>query len=242
MLKHSRIALHTSFCLLLAATGSAALAQEAEDTLSTELELGAIFTGGNTKDENIKFKGTVIWLQDAWEYGVSLDGFRSSKEDELAAQRLYTVGSATYNMTADTFIQTRAAHEDDRFSGYDSQSDLSVNYGQNLLREHASMDWNYSIGAGVRTSRTPTDDFEEAILRVATEYQWNISDNAMFTQTLSVEAGDESSIGRSESAIQSDISNSMSMKFSIKLKHQSEVPLGRKKTDSEASVTLLLQL
>ncbi len=242
MRKLSRIALPASLFLLLAGTGSAALAQETEDNLSTELELGAIFTSGNTKDENIKFKGTVAWLQEAWEYGLSVDGFRSSKDDELAAQRLYTVGSATYNMSADTFIQTRAAHEDDRFSGYDSQSDLSVNYGQNLLREHATMDWNYSIGAGVRTSRTPTDDFEEAILRVATEYQWNISENAMFSQTLSVEAGDESSIGRSESAIQSDISSNMSMKFSIKLKHQTEVPFGREKTDSEASVTLLLKL
>ncbi len=104
------------------------------------------------------------------------------------------------------------------------------------------MDWNYTIGGGIRSSRTPTDDFEEAIIRVGTEYQWNVSDNAMFTQTFSVEAGDESSIGRSETAIQSEISNSMSMKFAIKLKHQTEVPLGRKKTDSEASVTLLLKL
>jgi putative salt-induced outer membrane protein len=242
MRKLSRIAPPASLLLLLAGTGSAALAQETEDNLSTELELGAIFTGGNTRDKNIKFKGNVAWLQEAWEYGLSVDGFRSSKDDELAAQRLYTEGSATYNMSADTFTQTRAAHENERVSGYDSQSDLSFNYGQNLLREHATMDWNYSIGAGVRTSRTPTDDFEEAILRVATEYQWNISENAMFSQTLSVEAGDESSIGRSESAIQSDISSNMSMKYSINLKHQTEVPFGREKTDGESSVTLLLKL
>lgn len=242
MVLRSNLLRFTSLTLLLAGIASTSLAQEAEDNLSTELELGAIFTGGNTKDQNIKFKGTVVWLQDAWEYGLSIDGFRSSKDDELAAQRLYTVGSATYNMTPDTFILTRAAHEDDRFSGYDSQSDLSVSYGQNLLREHPTMDWNYTIGAGIRSSRTATDDFEEAIIRVGTEYQWNVSDNAMFSQTFSIEAGDESSIGRAESAIQSDISNSMSMKFAIKLKHQTEVPLGRKKTDSEASVTLLLKL
>lgn len=242
MVLRSNLLRFTSLTLLLAGIASTTLAQEAEDNLSTELELGAIFTGGNTKDQNIKFKGTVVWLQDAWEYGLSINGFRSSKDDELAAQRLYTVGSATYNMTPDTFILTRAAHEDDRFSGYDSQSDLSVSYGQNLLREHPTMDWNYTIGAGIRSSRTATDDFEEAIIRVGTEYQWNVSDNAMFSQTFSIEAGDESSIGRAESAIQSDISNSMSMKFAIKLKHQTEVPLGRKKTDSEASVTLLLKL
>lgn len=232
----------TSLALFLAGSATTSQAQEAEDNLSTELELGAIFTGGNTKDQNIKFKGTVTWLQDAWEYGLSVDGFRSSKDDELAAQRLYTVGSATYNLTPDTFILTRAAHEDDRFSGYDSQSDLSVSWGQNLLREHPTMDWSYTIGGGIRSSRSPVDDFEEAIIRVGTEYQWNVSDNAMFSQTFSIEAGDESSIGRAESAIASDISNSMSMKFAIKLKHQTEVPLGRKKTDSEASVTLLLKL
>jgi len=234
----SRPLLRISLTLLAAGLASSTLAQDAEDNLSKELELGAIYTSGNTKDENVKVKATVVWLQEAWEYGDSVDGFRSAKDDELAAQRLYTVGAATYNMTPNTFILTRAAHEDNRFSGYDSQSDLSVSYGQNLLRERENMDWNYTIGAGTHTSRAATDDFEEAIIRVGTEYQWNISANAMSSQTFSVEAGDQSSIGRAESAIQSDISNSMSMKFAIKLKLQSEVP----KTDSEAAVTLLLKL
>lgn len=221
---------------------STTIAQETERNLSTELELGAIFTAGNTEDENIKFKGTVAWLQNSWEYGLSIDGFRSSKENVLAAQRLYTVGSATYNMSESSFILTRAAHEDDRFSGYDSQSDLSVSFGQNLLRNRENMEWNYTIGAGIRSSRSEANDFEEAILRVGTEYQWNVSANALFIQTFSIEAGDESNITRAESSIQSDIMDNMSMKFSIKLKHQSEVPLGREKTDSEASVTLLLRL
>jgi putative salt-induced outer membrane protein len=221
---------------------SSTFAQEAERQLSTELELGAIFTAGNTEDENIKFKGTITWLQNSWEYGLSVDGFRSSKENVLAAQRLYTVGSTTYNMSESTFILTRAAHEDDRFSGYDSQSDLSVSYGQNLLRNRENMDWNYTVGAGIRSSRSEVDDFEEAILRLGTEYRWNVSANARFIQTFSIEAGDESSITRAESSIQSDLLDNMSMKFSVKVKHQSEVPLGREKTDSEASVTLLLRL
>jgi putative salt-induced outer membrane protein YdiY len=61
-------------------------------------------------------------------------------------------------------------------------------------------------------------------------------------QNLSVEAGDESNITRSETSIQSDIMNNLSMKFAIKVKNQSEVPIGREKTDTEASVTTLLRL
>ncbi len=229
-------------CLVFSLGASSAFAQETEDTLSTEIELGAIFTSGNTEDENIKFKGNVVYLKDSWEYGFSIDGFRSSKNNVLAAQRVYTVGSATYNLNEDSFVVGRLAHEDDRFSGYDSQSDASISFGQNLLRQYENLDWNYTIGAGMRYSKEPNDSFREAIVRLASELRWNVSDNALFVQTLSVESGKESSIGRSESSIQSDIMENLSMKFTIKVKHQTEVPIGREKTDTEASVTLLLRL
>lgn len=229
-------------CLLGCLSTQLAFAQESENPLSTEIELGAIFTSGNTEDQNIKFKGNVVYLREAWEYGFSVDGFRSSKNDVLAAQRVYTVGSATYNLNQDSFILSRVAHEDDRFSGYDSQSDVSVSYGHNLLRERENLDWNYTIGAGMRYSREPGDTTSEAILRLGSELRWNVSENALFIQTVSVESGSASTIGRSESSIQSDIMDNLSMKFSIKLKHQTEVPIGREKTDSEASVTLLLRL
>lgn len=242
MLKSPRTSLLASLCLLGSLSAFSAAAQEGEDALSTEIELGAIFTSGNTEDENIKFKGNVVYLHEAWEYGISIDGFRSSKNNVLAAQRVYSVASATYNLNLDSFILTRLAHEDDRFSGYEGQSDASVSYGQNLLREHANLDWNYTIGAGMRYSREPDDTTSEAILRLGSELRWNVSDNALFVQTLSVESGSRSTIGRSESSIQSDIMDNLSMKFSIKLKHQTQVPFGREKTDSEASVTLLLRL
>lgn len=242
MLKLPQPSLLASLCLTLCLGAHSAFAQEIEDPLSTEIELGAIFTSGNTEDQNIKFKLDMEYLRESWEYGFSVDGFRSSKNDVLAAQRVYSVGSATYNLNPDSFILTRLAHEDDRFSGYDSQSDVSVSYGQNLLRGRENLDWNYTIGAGMRYSREPNDTTSEAILRLGSELRWNVSENALFIQTLSVESGSKSTIGRSESSIQSDIMDNLSMKFSIKLKHQTEVPIGREKTDSEASVTLLLRL
>lgn len=231
-----------SLCLLACLGIQSTIAQETEDALSTEIELGAIFTSGNTEDENIKFKGNIVYVHESWEYGFSIVGFRSSKNDVLAAQRVYSVGSATYNLNQDSFILNRIAHEDDRFSGYDSQSDVSISYGRNLLREHESLDWNYTIGVGMRYSREPGDTTSEAILRLGSELRWDVSDNALFIQTLSVESGSKSTIGRAESSIQSDIMDNLSMKFSIKLKHQTQVPIGRERTDSEASVTLLLRL
>jgi putative salt-induced outer membrane protein len=143
---------------------------------SSQLELGAIFTSGNTEDENVKFKGSVSALKGNWEQNLSMDGFRSSKQKELAAQRLYTVASSTYTFSEDNFILSRAAHEDDRFSGFDSQSDISVSYGQLLLRNRVGMSLNYTVGAGVRNSRSPDEKFSEGIVRLATNYSWDISE------------------------------------------------------------------
>ena len=230
-----------SLLLLTSCLAPLASAQQ-EEGLETELELGAIFTSGNTKDENIKFKGTMDWYLTTWEYGLSLDAFRSSKNDELAAQRVYAVATATYNITDSSFVVSRLAHEEDRFSGYDSQSDFTVSYGQTLLQDRENMEWLYTIGAGVRTSRSEEDDFNEGVIRAATEFNWDISENALFIQKLSMEAGEESRISRAESSIQTNIIGDLSMKFTIAVKHQSEVPEDRKRTDSEASVTLLLRL
>src|SRR5690606_21381952 len=138
-------ALHVSLLSLTLLLSQIASAQSAFE-YTRELELGAIFTSGNTEDQNIKFQGRFKALRDAWEHAFSIDGFRSSKDDELAAQRLYSVASTTYTFTEDNFVLTRLAHEDDRFSGYDGQTDFSVNYGQRLLRGRETMAFSYTIG------------------------------------------------------------------------------------------------
>ena len=228
------------FAVVLLLSCQAASAQDFYK-FSSQLELGAIFTSGNTNDENVRFKGSVSALRGSWEHNLSVDGFRSSKQKQLAAQRVYTIAGSTFTFREDNFILSRAAHEDDRFSGFDSQSDISVSYGQLLLRDRVGMSLNYTVGAGVRNSRSPEEDFSEGIIRLSTGYSWDISDNALFIQNFSLEAGESSNISRSETSIQSDIMKNLSMKFTVKLKHQSVVPPERKATDTESSVTLLLR-
>ena len=135
------------------------VAAQEENGINTQVELGAIFTSGNTEDENIQFKGNIAWLRNSWEYGFSVDGFRSSKDGELAAQRVYYVANTNYSLSESSFILTRLAHDDDRFSGYDSQSDISVNYGRNLLANTPNMAVTLNVGLGMRRSRSEEENF-----------------------------------------------------------------------------------
>jgi putative salt-induced outer membrane protein len=78
------------------------------------------------------------------------------------------------------------------------------------------------------------------IARLAANYNWNVSESADFIQDFSIDAGSDSSIYRSETGIQTDIRENLSLKFSVKVKHQTDVPLNREKTDTETAITLVL--
>ena len=225
--------------LSVSALALPSLAQE-ENSVSTELEFGAIVTSGNSDDQNVKFKGTVDWNRGDWIYGFSSDGFRSSKNNELNAQRLYHVGRAGHNINEFSFINARVSYEDDRFSGFDSQSDFSVNYGRNMLRSSSSMTLAINVGLGMRRSVRMDKSSNEAIGRVEGNYLWNLSPSASFTQDFSLDSGSDSSIFRLESGLQSQIMDNLSLRFSIKIKHQTQVPIGREETDTETAATLVL--
>ena len=197
-------------------------------------------TTGNTEDGSIKVKGRVELVKDAWDYAWSLDAFRSSRQDQLTAQRFYMVGSADYQLSAVSFVEGRLAYENDRFSGYDSQNDASVNYGRTLLTNTDNMIMTYTAGIGVRRSESDAENFGEAIFRLAGDYKWYLSENALFNQILSAEAGDETSIYRWESSIGTNILENLSLKFTFNFKHQTEVPVGRQNTDTATSVTLVM--
>ncbi|MCH8264493.1 MAG: DUF481 domain-containing protein, partial [Proteobacteria bacterium] len=86
----------------MALAANAALAQE-ENGLTTEIQLGALFTSGNTEDQTLNFSGTIGLLQDQWEYVFSLDGLFSSKENDVTGQRFYAVARANYEFSQDSF-------------------------------------------------------------------------------------------------------------------------------------------
>lgn len=230
--------LRISLLLMAGLVPVAGSAQQASD-LSTEVELGAIFTSGNTEDENIKYKVTVDWLRNLWEYQFTTEGLRSSKDDVLAAQKLYHVARGRRNLTEDSFWMARAAYEDDRFSGYDYQADATVSYGRSFLQSRTDMSLSADIGVGYRRSESDVEQFSEGIVRIAGEYEWNLSDTATFTQDLSTEIGQETNIYRSETGIQSEIMENLALRFSVKVKHQTDVPPTREKTDTETAVTLV---
>ena len=217
---------------------SGVFAQQANDIV-TEIELGAIFTSGNTEEENVSYGITVDWLRDNWEYQFTSDGLRNSRFGDVTAQRFYHVARGRRQIDEDSFWGVRGAYEDDRFNGFDYQTDVTVTYGRNFLTDRDNMSLTTEIGPGYRRSVTEIDEFNEVILRAAGEYVWNMSESANFFQNLSIEAGDETTIYRSETGVESALMENLSLRFSFNVRNQTDVPAGREKTDTQTAVTVV---
>ncbi len=213
----------------------------AQTDISRTVELGALFTSGNTDEQSLNFGAEIDIDQERWDYRFTVDGLYTSSEDRVKAQKMLAVGRANYQISEISYFQTRASHEDDRFSGFASQSDLTFSYGRDLLVNRGDMELSLVGGIGVRWTRfNEGGDSDEPILRLAGEYDWTLSESAVFSQDLSVEAGSDSDIYRSESSIETDIMENLSLRFSVGIKHQTEVPVGKKNTDTETSVTFVM--
>ena len=224
---------------LMGSISGTALAQQ-QNGITREIEVGALFTSGNTDEQALNFAGNMEIVRDRWEYGFTIDGLYTSSDNETKGQRFYGVSSANYAFSEDSFFQARASHEDDRFSGYDSQSDLTFSIGSRLLQNRADMDLSLDAGIGIRWSRLNGSDFDEPILRIAGDYEWILSNSATFSQELAIEYGTDSNIYRSDTGITTQILENLSLRFSLRLKHQTEVPAGRNETDSETAVTFVM--
>lgn len=234
-----RILLVIGLSCLMSVFSLSAHSQE-ESGLATQVEFGAIFTSGNTKNENIKYKIVLDWVQQNWDYKFTSDGFRSSQDGISNAQRLYHSASANYTNNEVSYAQGRVAYENDKFSGFDNQSDVTFSYGRNILQNRDNMSLALTAGVGARRSVIAGDADTEGLARFAANYLWNLSESADFIQDFSVDAGSNSSIYRTETGVQTDILENLSLKFTVKVKHQTEVPVDREKTDTETAITLVL--
>jgi len=205
----------------------------------SEIAFGLVMTTGNTEEENLNGHGDFTRDAEKWRHNFHIDTLRSSKDEVLSAQKLYGSIKSDYKFSDDRYFFSRISYEDDRFSGFDYQVDVTFGYGQSLL-DRDNLKLKVDVGPGNRWSKLDSGSSDsEVIVRLAGNLVWTISDTAEFEQKLSTEIGNDATISRSVSSVKSNILGKLAMKLSYSVKHNSEVPLAASKTDTETSVTLV---
>ncbi|MBU2953638.1 DUF481 domain-containing protein [Marinobacter sp. F3R08] len=220
--------------------------QEA-DNWKGETELGVLITSGNTEETNIKGRLGLIHEVESWRNTGDFRTNYSETEDETTAEKYVAALQTDYKFDENQYWFLRGAYENDRFSGYDFESSVTTGYGNRVwkLGERSFLD--LSAGAGYRYNKLETvnsdgeDAEKEAIARLAGQFDYALSENALFRQKLSTEIGlDENNTStESETSLQANLIGNLSMKAAFLVSHESDAPAGSDSTDTETSLSLL---
>ncbi len=220
----------------------------ADKVWTTSAELGAITTSGNTVGTSVTGKIDAKQELEQWSNQYILSAFfkedekteNGNKVTEKSAERYFVSAKAAYKLEEDfDKLFVFGSYTDDKFGAYLKYTTLAVGYGTRIYNaEDKSLD--VEIGPGYFTGERSTGETENGlIVRGAAAFNWAISESASFAQTLSVEYGDDNTRTIAESALLAKINGALQMKAAFLVQNDSEVPLGKKSTDTQTSLTLV---
>lgn len=227
---------------VLAAASNNAFAEETETKKlwSGDLEFGYVDTSGNTEETNVKGKADINREKDKWRYKLLFDAVNSEANGERSAEKYFVSNRLAYQFNENDFAFGYAAYDEDKFSGFDYQATIAAGYGRRLINED-TMHWDVEIGPGYRITKvddnSTEDDSEELIVRLYTNYVWDFSDTAAFSQSVNVESGADNTITKSVTALKVQVVGNFSLKLSYTVKYTEEVPNSNKHADTETAVT-----
>lgn len=240
-------------CIATALLFSCGMAVAAEDAgkkpvWKGEVSLGYILNQGNTKSESIKTGAKAKKDANKWRFSSKFESFaaKSQVEDdagnkttENSAEKYYIEAKYDYKFTKHNYAFVFANYDDDRFTEFDYQASVSMGYGRRIIDSEVH-EWDVEVGPGYRVNEFQAGyNTEEAILRMATTYTWQINEGSSFLQELNVESGDDSTVTRSETALKTQINKTLSLKVAHIVKYNDEVPAETKNADQETIISLL---
>lgn len=215
-------------------------------------ELGLLYTSGNTDTQTLRTKLAAARDYENWRHKGVIDYYRAKQENQTTGvtsttgDKLFISAQSNYKFSPESrsSLFVFGSYEEDRFSAYDYQGTIAFGYGARY-RYDASLYADYEIGPGYSVNKPIVgglvqDQENSAILRVAGNLVWDVTENSKFTALAASEVGQDNTKTRAEMSISANVNSSLALKFTIAGTHNSflEDPT-KEKLDTETAVTLV---
>jgi len=255
---NSKFAL-SALCLLpLVSYAASAQDSEKKPGFTASAELGFLYKTGDTRSEDIKAGFNIKHEKNKWRSEVVFNILNKKTEVDddagnkalqttdnkwdILTQTNYTIGEVGKN-----YLYGNLAYEQDKFSGFSSQSSLSAGWGRHWYETKTSS-FFADIGPGVKyditreIGTTPQENSAVVIIQAQARYKHKFNDFVAFEQFLvarqATKSG-ENSVYKSESAITAKLIDALQLKFAIRIDYDTDVEQGFENTNSETSMTLI---
>lgn len=186
--------------LVLGATAPA----PASRPLTSEASVAYLKSSGSSNQET--FKGTfyIRYLVDKWTHEFRVEGLNEvdSLSNTRTRERYLALEKTSWNFTPRDYLFFKPQYEKDQQSAYDYQALVSVGYGHQFLKTEKLL-WNVDLGVGTRFNklRDTGEVEEEGVGSLSTRFEWQFRPGSRFTESASIDAGEDSSVVRTRSAL-----------------------------------------
>lgn len=232
---------------LLATAGNVVAEEEKKEKSpwTSSVEIGFVRTTGNTETQTTIGKADTVYEIEKWRHTGHLEAFGQQSENdegknETSAERYAASAKTDYKFTELDYMFGLVKWDKDRFSGFKYEMLFAAGYGRKVIKKD-NMELDLEIGPGEKVYKVEGESRtrDEAVLRLAGNYWWDITDNSKFTQEVSTEIGEEITTSQSITGVRANIIDTLALKFTYTVDHKSKVPSGSKKTDTIAGMSLI---
>lgn len=243
----------TALCLLPLVSYTALAEDAAKPEYSASAELGFLYKTGNTKSVDIKAGFNLKHEKEKWRSTLAFNILTKKLEEEdefettdnkwdILAQTNYTIGESGKN-----YLYGNLAHEQDKFSGFESQSSFSAGWGRQWHKTETSS-FFADIGPGVKydvtraTDTLASESSTNLIIQAQALYTRQLNEHVEFKQYFvarqATKSG-ENSIYKSETSVTAQLIDALQLKFALNIDYDTEVEEGFEDTNTETSMTLI---
>lgn len=229
--------------LLLAVLPVSALAQQEmidSPLWGGSLDFGYLSSSGNTVTETLSSNFDFGRDGPRWRHALHMEAYNQASDDEQKAEKYLGSWQSNIKFNEIQSLFFRGQYEEDKFSTYSAQGTVTFGYGHRLLNND-SVVLDLEAGPGYRRSKiADSGDIEnEAIVRLAGNFKWTISDTASFGQTVSVEEGSDNTAVRSNTSLTMEVYKALAVKLGYKLRWNRVVSADTDNWDRETSISVV---
>lgn len=231
-----------------------AFSEEAETSpFKASAELGALYKTGNSKTADVIAGFDASYEEALWRSSLDFNLLVKQTEvenDLTTTQQKWNLGlqsNRTLDEKSKNYVYGNGFYEEDRFNTFDSQWSISSGFGRRWYKsKDASFDADFGPGFKrdviAATETTPSETKDSFIIQAQATYKRKLNEHVEFKQFAVVKwatKSDENTTIRAETSIMTKLIETLQLKVSFKLVHNTDVAATQKKTETQTGITLV---
>lgn len=230
------------FCLLNGITTYLYAQDDTENdrSWSGSGQLGYTSTSGNSEADTLNAGLNIKIEKDKWLSEMNLDALRASSDGEKTAERYILASKTGYKLNEKNYLYYTSRYEKDIFSGYDYVMSSGIGWGHIFLDSEKAA-FSTEIAVGYKTQALDIDRSENNGMAILGKmnYMRQLTKTTKFENHTLVETAEANTFIQNDAGFSFKVSDDFKVKLAHQYRHNTDVPVGKKNTDTLVSANLV---